>query len=189
MVDITASQTAFPEGPQEMWAQFNKISGAYTGLFQKVDLEILDQTYYDYVAVEIDSEKQRIVGTKNNFTISTLAEEPILVTERALNNAAAYKIEEEYTIYRQLTILGEALEKCMNKLAVSDDKFYEMRSYIDEVKRVNDLLKADYAADPAYNYMSLSDEQEAINAQLEGGLHEAIGPRTLSPALPSTPIV
>ena len=69
MDKTTAILNSLQAETTEAWAQFNKITGEFTGVFQKVDVTKLNQEYYDYVAIEINLDTQRIEGTKNNFKI------------------------------------------------------------------------------------------------------------------------
>ena len=171
------------------WAQFNKITGEFTGVFQKVNLSILNQTYYDYVAVEINMATQRITGTKNDFKIVNIADEPQMQYEIALNNQAQGKIDKVYGIYSRLEMIDRMLVKLCEKLDVQDEEFIEMRDYIDEVHRVNEVIKEAVANDPAYKYVTIAEQLEAADAKIEGGLHEFFGPRETTPQILSTPFV
>ena len=171
------------------WAQFNKITGEFTGVFQKVNLSILNQTYYDYVAIEINMATQRITGTKSNFKIINLADEPQMQYEIALNNQAQGKIDKVYGIYARLEMIDKVLGILCEKLDVQDEAFIEMRDYIDEVHRVNELIKDAVSKDPAYKYVTIAEQLEAADAKIEGGLHEFFGPRETTPQILSTPFV
>jgi len=171
------------------WAQFNKITGEFTGVFQKVDVTTLNQDYYDYVAVELSLETQRISGTKNNFKIVNVADEPQLQYEVALNNQAQGKIDKVYGIYARLEMIDRVLGVLCEKLDVQDEAFIEMRDYIDEVHKVNELIKDAVSKDPAYKYVTIAEQLEAADAKIEGGLHEFFGARETIPQIVSTPFV
>jgi hypothetical protein len=171
------------------WAQFNKITGEFTGIFQKVDIDTLNQDYYDYVAIEINIETQRVKGTKNSFTIVNIADEPQLQYEVALNNQAQGKIDKEYNIYARLEMIDRVLGLLCEKLDIQDEAFIEMRDYIDEVHRVNEVIKEAVSNDPAYTYISIAQQLETEDAKIEGGLHEYFGPRQTTPQIVTTPFV
>lgn len=171
------------------WAQFNKITGEFTGVFQKVDVSTLNQDYYDYVAVEINLETQQIEGTRDNFTIVNISEAPQVQYEIALDNQAQGKIDKVYGIYARLEMIDRMIGLMCEKLDIQDEKFIEMRDYIDEVHRTNQLIKEAVANDPAYRYVTIAEQLEKADAQIEGGLHEFFGPRETIPQIVSTPLV
>jgi hypothetical protein len=98
-MELTNAITATPTTASPAWAQFNKITGAFTGVYQKVPLETLNQEYFDYVEVEINTTTQHIVGTRDNFDIVDRAEEAQVIHEVAMNNQAQGKIDKQYPIY------------------------------------------------------------------------------------------
>ena len=149
-MDITNAITALPDAKTEAWAQFNKITGVFTGVYQKVPLETLNQEYFDYVEIEIDTETQRVVGNKDDFKIVNRADEPQVIHEIAMNNQAQGKIDKEYSIYKRLEIIDQVLAELCKKLEVDVPEFVEMRDYIDEVQHPNELIKEAIANDPAY---------------------------------------
>lgn len=165
------------------WAQFNKLTGAYTGLVQLVPLEKLNQDYFNYVEVDINPTTHKIIGTYDDWEIVSLALAPRTVTEVSVDNATLAKIEKVYPIYTRLGIIEEQLLAIASSLGATTEAFTEMLSYIAEVKRVGLLIKADYESDPNIDFLTYAKQQEIKDAQLEGGLHEFIGPRELSPSI------
>jgi hypothetical protein len=189
MEKVSAILSAIASEASPAWAQFNKISGEFTGVFQKVNVSTLNQDYYDYVAIEINTETQRIIGTRDNFEIVNIADQPQVAYEVALDNQAQGKIDKMYSIYARLEMIDRVLGVLCEKLDVQDEAFIEMRDYIDEVYKVNDLIKEAVANDPAYNYISIAQQLETADAQIEGGLHEYFGPRQTTPQIVTTPFV
>jgi hypothetical protein len=188
-MELTNAITATPTTASPAWAQFNKITGAFTGVYQKVPLETLNQEYFDYVEVEINTTTQHIVGTRDNFDIVDRAEEAQMIHEVAMNNQAQGKIDKQYPIYKRLETIDRVLAALCEKLDVVDEEFVEMRDYISEVQHTNELIKEAIASDPAYNYVSIKQQLENMDAQIEGGLHEYFGPRESLPQIISTPFV
>lgn len=178
-----------PKERAEAWAQFNKISQAFVGIVQKVPLEELNTEFYEYVEVDIDLETETIQGTKNDFKIIVIAEQPQPISEKALDNRAYAKIDQVYPIYKRLDVLEAAVAQLCVAHNTPNAPLEEMRDYIQEVKRVNTLIKEDLAADPAFAYMSRAEEQEKFDAEIEGGLHEFYGPREANPAILDVPML
>jgi hypothetical protein len=188
-MEISNAITAIPDTSAPAWAQFNKITGVFTGIYQKVPLETLNQEYFDYVEIEIDSIRQHVVGTKDNFEIVDRAEEAQVIHEIAMNNQAQGKIDKKYPIYKRLDIIDRVLSLLCEKLDVNDSEFFEMQDYIKEVQHTNELIKEAIANDPAYNYVSIQQQLEKMDAQIEGGLHEYFGPRESAPQILGTPFM
>jgi hypothetical protein len=171
------------------WAQFNKITGVFTGVYQKVPLETLNQEYFDYIEIEINTETQKVVGTKDNFEIINHSDEAQVIHEVAMNNQAQGKIDKKYPIYKRLDTIDRVLLLLCEKLDVNDSEFFEMQDYIKEVQHTNELIKEAIANDPAYNYVSIQQQLEKMDAQIEGGLHEYFGPRESAPQILGTPFM
>lgn len=178
-----------PNEKTEAWVQFNKISGAFVGVVQKVPLEELNQEFYDYVEVEIDLKNETIQGNKDDFKVIVIAEQPQPISERALDNRAYAKIDKVYPIYKRLDILEAAVAQLCVAHGTPNEPLEEMRDYISEVKRVNAIIKDDLAADPDFAYISRAEEQEKFDAEIEGGLHEFYGPREADPAILDVPML
>lgn len=172
-----------PKEDTNAWAQFNKITGAYTGVFQDVPIEMLNQEYYNYEPITININTQKIVGTYDNFSIVNIVDEPAPAYEIALDNAAQAKIDKIYSIYTRLDMQERVLKLICDTVGVEDYEFNEMMSYLEEVKKNNQLFKESLMNDPTYTYISRAQQQEVMNAQLEGGLHEFIGPRAAEPQI------
>jgi hypothetical protein len=189
MEKVSAILSAISSETTPAWAQFNKITGEFTGVFQKVNVATLNQDYYDYVAVEINTETQRVTGTRDNFEIVNIADQPQMQYEIALDNQAQGKIDKVYGIYARLEMIDRMLVLLCDKLDVKDAAFTEMRDYIDEVHHVNELIKDAVSKDPAYRYVTIAEQLEKADAQIEGGLHEYFGPRQTEPQIVSTPFV
>lgn len=179
-----------PEGSTTMLAQFNKISGEFIGLLQpEEDMSILNHDFFNYTEVEIDIATQELVGKYDNFQIVNVQDQPVTIYEAALDNAAQFKIDKSYGVYKRMEVQEKLLEKIAAALDVEHEEFLEMRDYIAEVRANNNLYKESLKADPVYNFVSLQDELTTYENRLEGGIHELIGPRELSPDVLSKPEV
>lgn len=179
-----------PKGKAKMLAQFNKITGEWIALIQpEEDVSVLEHNFFNYVEVEIDIEKQTLVGKYDDFQIVNIQDQPLTMYETALNNAAQFKIDKSYGVYKRMEVQEKLLEKIAAALDVEHEEFLEMRDYIAEVRANNKLYKEALINDPAYKFISLEEERTTYENQLEGGLHELIGPRELSPDVLSKPEV
>ena len=191
MTDLSQLYTGIiPEGTATMLAQFNKITGEFVALLQpEEDMSILNHDFFNYTEVEIDLGTQMLKGSYDNFEIVDIQDQPVTMYESALDNAAQFKIDKSYGVYKRMEVQEKLLEKIAAALDVEHEEFLEMRDYIAEVRSNNNLMKESLKADSAYNFVSNEDAKTAYENQLEGGLHELIGPRELSPDVLSKPEV
>src|SRR6056300_184933 len=158
-----------PEGSTTMLAQFNKITGEFIGLLQpEEDLSILNHDFFNYTEVEIDVATQELVGQYDNFQIVNIQDQPVTIYEAALDNAAQFKIDKSYGVYKRMEVQEKLLEKIAAALDVEHEEFLEMRDYIAEVKANNNLYKESLKADPAYKFVSLQDDITTYENRLEG---------------------
>lgn len=166
-----------PKGKIRALAQFNKISGALVSIMQYVDPERLSHEYFLYKEIEFDFENDILVGTYSDFKIIPKDQAPIVITEPSLDAMARDKITKRYPVIQQVNILGRAIMKLSEHLGIEQDEMEEMLDYIAEVKHANKLRKEYYQENPNYEYKSQADLDAEEAARLEGGLHEAYGPR------------
>ncbi len=157
-------------------AQFNRVSKVFTMILEKPDdISGLNHDFYLYKEIMIDRSKEKILGNYDNFQVVSIESQPLLITEDSLNSLAREKIIKTYPIERQLTILGQLLEKIATSSNIECEELKEMNDYINEVKRVNGLRKEFYESDPSYQYLSTEDFEELFAAQREGGIMEYEG--------------
>jgi hypothetical protein len=179
-----------PEGTSKFLAQFNKITGEFIALLQpEEDTSILNNDFFNYTEVEMDLATQELVGTYDNFQIVNIQDQPVTMYEAALDNAAQFKIDKSYGVYKRLEVQEQLLEKLAVALNVEDEAFLEMRDYIAEVRANNKLYKESLMNDPTYKFVTLEEERTTYENRLEGGIHELIGPRELSPDVLAKPEV
>lgn len=167
-------------GTQRVLVQFNKVNGTIITHMGWIDPETLNNDYYLYEEVELDPSTETVVGSYGNLQVVKIAEQPLTITEVGLNALAAAKITKEYTVEDQLNIMARLLQKLAETNGVEHEELAEMIDYIDEVRQANALRKESYAASADYNYISDEQAQATVEQQLEGGLHEAYGPRSVT---------
>lgn len=157
----------------EALAQFNKITKVFITILQKVeDISWLNNDFYLYREIMIDIDKEKVIGTYDNFEIVSIADQPLAVTEDGLNALARTKIVQKYSIETQLTIIEKTLERIATSAGVDHSELKEMNDYIDEIKRTNRLRKDFYAADSDYEYTSTEEMEQKLALQHEGGIME-----------------
>jgi hypothetical protein len=174
-----AEQFAVPTGKTKALAQFNKITGALVGILVWTDPETLNNDYFVYKEIEIDFETEMVVGKADDFEVVAIASLPQVIYEEQLDLAAQQKITKEYTVVRQINVLGRAIVALSEKAGVEQEELLEMLDYIAEVKRENTLRKEFYRTSPDFIYKSAEDVAREEEERLEGGLHEAYGGRPI----------
>lgn len=168
-----------PEGSVDAWAQFNIITKVFTGVFPRTAAEPvgMNTTNYLYSPIEIDMATQVVVGTYDAFRVVNKADQPQDIHEAALDGQMRSKIAESYSNNDRLEILERSLLKLADAIGVQLPELEEVVDLVAEVKRTNELRKQSLAVDPEYNYISNAQALQNEMDQLEGGLHEEIGPR------------
>lgn len=172
--------------------QFNKISGALTAVLGWVDPQTLNNDYYVYVDVEsFDYNEQEVVGNYPDYEIRNKSAAGAVLYERQLDLAAQQKITKAYPVINQVNNVGNAitelgrvvrgmLKKPDPALEAALEKLEEMNLYITEVKDANNERKAYYATAEGYTYVTIAQEEQSMADQLEGGLHEVYGAKSIT---------
>lgn len=174
--------SAFSASKRLMLAQFNAITGVFIALHEITNESILNKDYFVYMQLEIDPEQEVVKGIYPDISVVNKTDEPAVFYESALNNVAKNKIFKEYDVIDQLNVMNLCLKRLLENNGISVPEFDEMNSYIEEVKRTNDLRKETLISDPNFVFVTKEEEYEQYNLRLEGGLHEALGPREISPS-------
>lgn len=176
---IQQIDSVIPTGKQQMLAKFNAYSGAFITCQGVVPLEFLNTDNYTFIEIEIDPITQTVVGTKDNFKIVDKASTKSKIYETQVNNLCKEKIYKRFQLEVQLDILRQAIAGMAEKIGYEDEALFDMNDYIDDVKRANKVLKQSYIDNPDFEFVTLEMEQAEQEAQLEGGLHELMGPANL----------
>jgi len=152
-------------------AQFNKLNNMFTMVLGTVpDMSLLNHDYYLYKEIEIDIDNETVVGTYDNFSIVNIHEQPLEINEDMLNELARNKIVKEYPIEKQLTIIGNTIERLADAAGVDSTDIKIMNDYINEIKRANAIRKQFYANSTEYNYKSTEELDEMIATKYEGSI-------------------
>lgn len=169
---------------------FNRLNGVYLGA-ASLDISLcdIDHPHCIYVEDEMDIVNDVVEGglkihvdgswTKD-YKVLRPHERSAAVYESELDEQMAYKITKRYTVVEQINILSRAILKLADKHDIELDELNEMLDYISLVKETNKNQKEFYANHPDYEYFTNERATEIEASRFEGGLHEAIGPRTIT---------
>lgn len=177
-------------------ALFNRLNGEFVTITNVSPEESQhDQEYYIHRAIEFDftEDGDTLIGNliinpsgtvTDNFKVVPKAEAPVVVTEAQMNAMASEKITSRYPITQQINLLTRAIQRLgeENGLGETEEfqELFEMTEYIKYCLQVNKTKKEHYASDPEVHYESSEDEAARISRSMEGGIHEALGPRKIS---------
>lgn len=175
-------------------ALFNRINGLFvTVLAMSIEDSQYNKELYEGREVEFDFNRDVIVGglTVNddgtytdNFKVTPADEQQEVIYEQMLNLQAEQKITKRYPLVDQVNILTQAIQRLGKELDLNEtDEFKalsEMTAYIAQVIQANKARKAFYSENPDVTYVT--DEEFATEqaARLDGGIHEAIGARSIA---------
>jgi hypothetical protein len=176
---VNALDSVIPTGQSKMLVQFNATSGAYINTIGVVPLEWLDTEHYSYVEVEIDVKTQKIEGVKDSFKIVDIATSKTKIYETMVNNQCKEKIYARFHLEVQLDLIRDVVTKLADKAGLLHDELADMNDYIDGVKRANKILKQSYINNPDFDFITIEQQAAEHEAKLDGGLHEAMGPKNL----------
>lgn len=189
--DLAIAAMAMPSGKTEVVLQFNKITGAFLAALSLVDPATLNQEFFVYAIDEMDFDTEEVVGDYPNYEIRLKQAEKPRIYEVEMDLAAQAKITKRYPVVQQVNVVSDAINSLAAAvqglltevdptLETALNELNEMRDYINEVKTDNARRKAFYRDSPEFDYVSNEDVAEQYERQLEGGLHEAYGPREIT---------
>lgn len=171
--------SVIPTGTQAMLAKFNAYSGAFITCQGIVPLEFLNTTNFTFIEIQIDPTTQKVVGTKDSFEIVDIATSKTKIYETQVNTLCREKIYKRFQLEVQLDIIRQAVAQLCEKAGIVDEALFDMNDYIDQVKRANKILKQSYIGNEDFEFVTIEMEQAEQDAQLDGGLHELMGPANL----------
>ena len=150
---------------------FNKASGALLGAMAKEGggrIE-LDTTLFEYKTVNIDLNREMWTGDYSTGSVIPRATAPVKIDEYEVDAWCHNRIQRTYKYYDQLNIIRKTLSALVTKtgLTASDDSVVndlnDLDEFITKMLENNNKYKAEYAASPAFNYLTKEefDKQEA----------------------------
>jgi hypothetical protein len=179
MSDTTLSPEKYetPTGRIPAVLQFNAITGQFIAALTGDKETFGGQDLFAYEDAQWDFSNDVVLGNYPDYKVVDRKEVPAPIYESALDAIARDKITKAYPVIQQVNVLSRAIMALSEKLGVDQDELVEMVAYINEVKLANENNKQGFRENPAYEYISIADAEAAEAARLEGGVHEAYGPR------------
>jgi len=157
---------------------FNKASGALLGAAaqQGGGRVELDPKLFEYKTVNIDLNQEMWSGDYSTGSVIPRTTAPITIDEYEVDAWCHNRIQRTYKYYDQLNVIRKTLMALVTKtgLTASDDSIVtdlnDLDEFITKMLENNNKYKAEYAASPAFNYLTKDefDKQEA--AQRAGAL-------------------
>jgi hypothetical protein len=183
MLDTTALNTLTSGERVRSLLMFNKANGEFISAISWNDPATLGgQDYILFVEDQYDMMNDVVKGKYPDYKVVNKNEGPQPYYESQADAALSAKITKMYPVVEQVNVIGRALAILGEKLGVMDKlgELTEMIEYIKLCKDVNASTKEFYRESPDYIYISNEELAAQENARYEGGLHEALGPRTIS---------
>jgi hypothetical protein len=159
-------------------AEFNRLTGAFITLHLWHENWALNQQYSKYLEVEFDPTTHGHMGDYDTFQILPLEEIPIVEVESQVDAVASGQIEKAFSVGHQLNVLMDAIQIIADTVGAQVPELTEMREQIIEIRERNIRHKEALAASPEHVFLTWAEEQRILSEQMEGGMYEALGPRT-----------
>lgn len=160
-------------------AMFNKQSGEFTGLTTTVSEPYLNDKFYKWKKIEIDTETQKWSGDYDTGGVVNVADAPVEIFERDMDRRAGEAIEAVYAWYQQINTIIPVIQALIekNNLTGSEvDAFLDTADFIQEKRDTNDRYKKAYQDGPDWELITKDEEQKTKARQFEGGIRELLGP-------------
>lgn len=170
---------------QERAAIFNKHSGQFICFASIESVNNIDTDNFKYRIVDFDDDVERFTGTYETGSVKNLDDLPVVVSEEAIDTACSRAIDTVYPVYTQLNILTDIVTHLVKSSDVPEEllkPFEQMKQFIQSRRDLNKNYKAAYEQGDDWEYLSKEQGVKNLNAALEGGIHEEIGPREHVPS-------
>ena len=181
MTDKTTEEYEKLIAEPEKLAIFNKITGEFSSLTSVNSEEYLNSKFWKWRKITINEETQKFVGDFETGTVVDIDNSPVTVLETQLDAAAGTAIENEYSWYHQVNALSAVVKVLIEKNAITGpevDDFLNVLGYIEDKREANERYKKAYSDGPDWEFISKKQEAASFKRQLEGGVHEFLGPRS-----------
>lgn len=191
---MAAYEEIHEDGRISATALFNKQNGVYvTTVGIPYDDSQYDQNLYVGRSVLFNFADDVLLGKliKNEdgtfsdaFEVIKRSEQKEQIFEKQLNIMAESKITKKYPLVDQINLLVKAVQRLGQEHELSDLPEFtalgEMTSYIDQCIATNQAKKEFYSASPDVDYITDEQIEAETSARMEGGIHEALGPRSVA---------
>jgi hypothetical protein len=186
--------TNYTGGKLPVTILFNKQNGMYiTYVVVPLAMSQHDDTLYEAREAMFDHALDVIQGQltklpsglwQEDWKVILRSELPEEVYEHALNLQAEQKITKRYPIVDQINLVVAALQRLAKEHDLNDHPEFqalaEMTSYTAQVLETNAAKKEFYRDHPDVIYISDEQREAETSARMEGGIHEALGPRDVT---------
>ena len=163
-------------------ALFNKVSGAFVMMVGANSEESLDPTYFKWKKIDhFDQTIHVWEGDYDNGQLVEQGDQPSMVMEDSVDSQAGFVIRDVYQWYHQTNALIAVVKALIEKNELSGpevDAFTDMADYIEERRDANERYKKAYSDGSDWKLVTKEESWALQNKQLEGGLHEKIGPKS-----------
>lgn len=184
LLEAFQSATSVTGGKTLALLLFNKSNGVFFGVTQYDPDHAIDQDYFWVVEDEIDVVYDDVVGTYPDYQIVAKADQPQVIQEAYLNAVASDSITSRFPLPAQVNTIAAALLAIAEAAGLKElPAVVDLQTQVDEIADIlknNSLRKAGYANNSAFTYLTTEEEASAENAKYAGGLHELMGPRTVT---------
>ena len=158
---------------------FNKLSKAYCGMLDADDNDTLPVSdYYLYREAEV-GDNDIWHGNYDMGKVVPADSVPFVVLEESLDQQAMDKIRNSFDYYAQINALIAVLDGLIygdiSEQALAD--YEQIKAVIKETRVINKRRKQSYKDSDNHEFVSKAQQDAILADQLEGGLHEIIGPR------------
>lgn len=191
---MAAFDEVFDDGRISATALFNKQNGVFiTPVGIPFEESQYDKALYEGRSILFNFAEDVLIGglIKNDdgtwsdaYTVIKRSEQKEQIFEKMLNLQAEEKITKIYPLVNQINLLVKAIQRLGTEHDLLEHPEFtalsEMVSYIDQCIATNKAKKEFYSESPDVDY--ITDEQLEIeaSARMEGGIHEALGPRGIT---------
>mgnify|MGYP003121830737 CR=1 FL=1 len=170
------------EGESEFLLVFNKASGAYIGrTCGHVSETKSDSKHYKYKKISFDPTVFDWRGDYDDGELVRIVDAPVEISEQYVDNQVNYTIREVYDWYHQNNAIMGVVEKLIEKAGLEGeevDDFNEIYDYIKARRESAQKFKEAYQNSPDFKFESKKEYIERISKELDGGLHEELGPKS-----------
>lgn len=182
--ELVTAMTPPEPGKSKFYLLFNRANGAFYGFASWHEEHGFNPDYFVIVEEMFDPDNETVVGTYPDYKIELQVEQPQPIFEDFLNELTAQSITERYSIPTQINNIAAVVALIAERAGMGDEPLVQtLQDQIAEISdfvRNNQLRKAGYKNNPAFQYVSTEQAIAEENAKVEGGLYEVLGPRDIA---------
>lgn len=182
--EIVAALNPAETGKVRTYLLFNRANGVFYGHASWHENHGFSEDYFYVADVMFDQENEIVVGTYPDYKIELQVERPQPIYEDFLNELTSQSITERYSIPNQINNIAAVVLLLAKQAGLEKDPLVETLNLqvaeIADFVRNNQLRKAGYKNNSAFEYVTTEQAIARENAKVEGGLYEVLGPRDIA---------